>query len=134
MIRVPIRLQRLLPSIVRAAQRVYDEWSQDESGFDEEVGYGGICHLIADEIVGVVADAGVMCTSVSASHEVHVYTVLRLDRSGVWLIDIRPYVYERGGGYNWKKIPGVKFDKSDITVELLDPDPNSFREYTGEYE
>jgi len=39
-----------------------------------------------------------------------------------------------GGGYNWKKIPDVKFDKSDITVELLDPDPNSFREYTGEYE
>jgi len=29
-------------------------------------------------------------------------------------VDIPPYTYETGGGYNWKKIPDVTFDASDI--------------------
>ena len=40
----------LKPEIAKVAQAVYDEWDENE---DEYAG-GGICHLIADEIVSLL--------------------------------------------------------------------------------
>jgi hypothetical protein len=128
---IPPDLKRLIPKLLKAAQEQYDSWNQDEDGIDEEVGSGGICHLIADRHVEVISKAGIDCTTVSSSHEVHVYTVAVLP-SGVWLIDIRPENYERGGGYTWKKLPSVRFHHSDLTIELLSADPEDFSEYTEE--
>lgn len=34
-----------------------------------------------------------------------------------FIIDIPYYEYEVGSGYNWKKIPDVKFDASSIIIE-----------------
>lgn len=129
---IPDQIQQLMPAIVQAAQRVYRGWQQDPEGHDEELGTGGICHLISEEIVGIADAAGITCTSVSSTHEVHVYTVLRLPRLGVWMVDIHPNVYERGGGYTWRKIPDVQFSEQDITVELLDRDPGAFERYVDE--
>ena len=36
--------------LATAAQKIYDEWFQDEEGYDHEVGHGGICHLIAGQL------------------------------------------------------------------------------------
>jgi hypothetical protein len=127
---VPDELRALLPTFVRLAQKTYDDWSQDPE--HDDLDGGGICHLIADALVGAMADRGIVCTSVSAHiGEVHVYSVARL-ASGVWLVDIEPSVYERGSAYTWTKIPDVNFEESDITIELLDPDPKNFRDYMEE--
>jgi hypothetical protein len=128
---IPPELQRLVPEFLRVAQEVYDAWELDDEGYDWQVGSGGICHLIADEIAGVVSTVAKTCSTVSATHEVHVYTVAALD-SGVWLIDIRPWVYETGGGYSWKKIPEVNFEEADLTFDQLSCDPRDFREFVDE--
>ena len=129
----PRRSPRRSPRIVRVAQKQYDDWTVDEEGYDEEVGGGGICHLIADEIVEVLDKHDVMATTVSSSHEVHVYVVARVP-TGVWQIDIRPHVYERGGGYSWTKIPGVTFDASDVEVDRLSSNPRDFKEYVEDWQ
>lgn len=128
-VRVPAEIKRLIPSLLKAAQTEYDAWEQDAEGYDEELGEGGICHLIADAHASVLTDERIDCTTVSSTHEVHVYTVAVLP-SGVWLVDIRPHVYERGGGYSWKKLPNVRFRASDLTIEQLSADPEDFSEYT----
>jgi len=128
---IPPELRSLVPEFLRVAQEVYDAWELDDEGYDWQVGGGGICHLIADEIAGVVSQVARTCSTVSATDEVHVYTVAALD-SGVWLIDIRPYVYETGGGYSWKKIPGVSFEEADLTFDQLSCDPRDFREFVDE--
>ncbi|MGA7119683.1 MAG: GNAT family N-acetyltransferase, partial [Polyangiaceae bacterium] len=130
---IPPEIAKALPEIVRVAQKQYDDWTVDEEGYDEEVGGGGICHLIADEIVEVLDKHDVMATTVSSSHEVHVYVVARVP-TGVWQIDIRPHVYERGGGYSWTKIPGVTFDASDVEVDRLSSNPRDFKEYVEDWQ
>ena len=126
---IPQEISDALPELVRLAQERYDEWQLNEDGYDSEVGSGGICHLIADSFANHLGKGGRLCTTVSSDHEVHVYVVLRLP-SGVWLVDIRPYHYETGGGYSWKKIPDVKFDEEHITVDCLSSNPKEFRNYT----
>ncbi len=134
----PQEIQSILPDILKLAQEEYDKWEQDEEGYAEGYGYGGICHLIAEQIANRISANGIICTTVSSDHEVHVYTVIRLPKSsqnpGVYQIDIRPYIYESGGGYTWKKLPDVIFDESDIEVSRLSPDPRDFKEYIGEWE
>lgn len=127
---IPPEIKEAMPDLVRLAQERYDAWQLDEDGYDSEVGSGGICHLIADSFANHLGKGGRLCTTVSSDHEVHVYVVLRLP-SGVWLVDIRPYHYETGGGYSWEKIPDVQFDENHITIDLLSPNPREFREYTG---
>lgn len=121
-------LKALRTRFAQVAQKEYDNWCQDEDGHCEWNGYGGICHLIADAMADAMSEAGIVCSTVSSFHEVHVYCVAQVVE-GIYEVDIRPYVYETGGGYTWKKIPDVVFEPSDITIQLLDPDPNSFNEY-----
>jgi len=134
------QLEALRPQFAAAAQAVYDEWdASDEIDGDAEVGQGGICHLIADKILDVVASnlPDLNMTTISSSHEVHVYVVVgetTVNDEGdkdedYYLIDIRPHVYETGGGYTWKKIPDVAFTPDDITIDWaealeLDEDGN----------
>lgn len=128
---VPSEIRAILSKIVSSVQGVYDAWNQNDEGYDEELGSGGICHLIADEIASIASNAGIRSATVSSSHEVHVYTIMRLP-SGVWLVDIRPHVYEVGGAYTWRKIKNVVFEPDDVTVEMLDRNPRRFREYADE--
>lgn len=118
----------LRPALAAAAQRVYDAWDASDVDGDWQVGFGGICHLIADALIEVLWGAGIEATTVSSSHEVHVYVVART-ADGVFLVDIPHGLYETGGGYNWTKIPEVTFDASDVVVDLLSTDPNDIREY-----
>jgi len=123
-------LKALLPQIIQAAQSAYDSWAQDENGHDEELGVGGICQDIASEISSVLSSHGFDCTTVSQEiGEQHVYTVVKLE-DGVYEVDIPPYVYETGGGYNWRKIPNVKFNANHVIINRIDGDPESFKNYT----
>lgn len=129
------QLKALRPQFAAAAQEVYDEWdASDEVDGDWQVGQGGICHLIADKILDVVASniPDLNMTTISSSHEVHVYVVAGrttiidpepppVTEDEYYSIDIRPYIYETGGGYNWKKIPDVVFTPDDITIDWAEP-------------
>jgi hypothetical protein len=127
-------IPHLFPLMVAAAQKVYDEWdSSDPEYGDAEVGFGGICHLIADEICSVLSNAGYEASTVSASMgDVHVY-VLAKTQEGVYEVDIHPSYYETGGGYNWEKIPNVTFSESDISFNRITANPNDFEGMTEAY-
>jgi hypothetical protein len=120
-----------LAKICAAAQNVYDRWDQSDPDDDELAG-GGICHLIADQIVNVLDNAGMSVTTVSSMHEVHVYCVGQF-RDGVIEIDIPYGYYERGGGYTWQKIPNVHFTPDMVHIELLDHDPARIDQYVEEW-
>lgn len=125
-------VKSLMPLFVAAAQKVYDEWEQDEEGVDEVLGTGGICQDIASGIAGVLSSHGIDCSEVSQSiGEQHVYVICKL-QEGVYEIDIPPYSYETGGGYTWQKIPGVVFDESYVVVHRLSSDPNEFEQYSSD--
>lgn len=126
-------LKELMPHLVAAAQEQYDAWEQDEEGCDPELGSGGICHLIADEMCSVLASAGIDCSSTHSEGvgENHVW-VTAVVREGVVTIDIPPHVYEIGSGYVWKKIPGVSITADHVHVDVIDRDPSNFRDYVSE--
>jgi hypothetical protein len=113
----PTLLTAAMPSIAAKAQEVYDLWEQDVDGMDDEYGAGGICHDIASAIVGELGELGVenALTVHSAVGENHVF-VVALVEDGVYEIDIPPQVYESGGGYVWRKIPGVVFDETSVVI------------------
>lgn len=126
-------LKSLAPQFAIAAQKVYDEWEQDEEGVDEVLGTGGICQDIAEAICGVMSSHGIDCSSVSQSiGEQHVYSICQI-QEGVYEVDIPPYSYENGGGYTWTKIPNVKFDETYITIHRLSSDPSEFEQYTADF-
>jgi hypothetical protein len=126
-------LKSLKPQFAAAAQKVYDEWdASDETYGDAEVGFGGICHLIVDEWVDLVAKRGYNATSFSHSEQVHVSMTVwanppergedededdyASEQVEVFDVDLNPYNYETGGGYNWKKIPDVTIDPNNISI------------------
>lgn len=116
------------------AQTIYDKWDASDKYYgDWQVGFGGICHLIADEITSHLNDIGIYAQTVSSDAEVHVYVVTKT-KEGVYLVDIPPHLYETGGGYNWKKIPEVVFNENYIVIHKLSSNPKDFREYVEYYE
>ena len=125
-------LKSLLPQLAAAAQTEYDAWQQDADGMDEELGAGGICHLIADQMVAILSEEGfeAVATHSDGVGENHVWVTAQI-KEGVVLIDIPPGVYESGGGYVWRKLPGIVFSEKDIVVDRIDRDPSKFAEYAG---
>lgn len=112
-------LEQLRPKLINAAQVEYDSWVADDDGYDEEVGYGGICHLIADAICEVLQNNSIDCTTQSSEiGETHVWAVAYDENDFVaYIVDIPPNVYETGAAYTWKKIPNIKFNLNDIYFE-----------------
>lgn len=125
-------IKGLLPNMATAAQKAYDHWEQDEEGMDPELGAGGICQDIAEEISGVLASHGIEASTVSQTIEdQHVYTIAQV-AEGVVRVDIHPSVYETGSGYHWKKRLNVTIHPTDIDVEIVDKNPTKYEEYTKE--
>lgn len=125
-------LTSLLPRLAAAAQAEYDAWHQDDDGMDEELGAGGICHLIADQMVGILSDEGfeAVTTHSDGIGENHVWVTAQISE-GVVTVDIPPGVYESGGGYVWRKRPGIVFSPKDVIIDRIDRDPAKFAEYAG---
>jgi hypothetical protein len=109
-------LEFLRPDIVKAAQEVLDAWQVDEQGFDEEFGAGGACDAIAIAISDLVANLdGIDIIQAGQDGDDHAWIIARRG-DHAFEIDIPPYVYETGGGYNWKKKPNVQIQPSDIII------------------
>jgi hypothetical protein len=117
------KLNAFRPQLAAIAQQQYDEWDASGEYGDNEVGFGGICHLIADAWADLLSEQGYNTTTWSHSDEVHVSLMVwentqeERDEEEIEVVDVdlNPYIYEKGGGYNWTKIPDVTIDPSDIT-------------------
>jgi hypothetical protein len=127
-------IKKLVPQMVVAAQKVYDEWQQDENGEDPELGVGGVCQDIAEAISGVLNSNGIDAATVDngGMGEQHVWAIAKTF-DGVYEVDIPYSSYERGGGYTWRKIPNVKFTPRDIHIYKLSVDPEDFEKMTDSY-
>ncbi len=114
------RVYALSPQLVAAAQTQYDAWNQDQDGFDEELGCGGLCQNIAEDFCSILGEAGFAAEMVDNNGvgEQHVWA--EFEEQG-WriAIDIPPGIYESGGGFCWKKRPGVKFCRNHLCIFTL---------------
>lgn len=120
-------LLSLRENLINTAQVIYNEWEQDEEGIDEFYGSGGICDDIADAMCKVInekTDYG--CFSLYNEYDCHtaIY-VHEMETKTIYKVDIPPYVYEIGTGYNWKKIKDVSFNVDNVEIteeewEMLD--------------
>lgn len=115
------RIEALRPQLAAKAQQRYDEWEQDDEGHDEWMGFGGICHEIADLFSDVFLEAGIDTTSIHFDDVNHVACVAYDDDEG-YIVDMPCGLYERGGGYRWRKIKDVVFEPSDITISRISRD------------
>ena len=121
--------KNLIPMILPKVQKEYDDW--DETNVDTYAG-GGICHILAEAICDVLGNNGIECTTVSSSHEQHVYVAGKF-AEGIYIIDIPHHTYETGGGFSWKKIPNITFETGDVTFYMASSDPADWKNYTDEY-
>lgn len=117
------RLMALRGELATVAQKVYDEWDASDPEFgDPEVGFGGICQNIAEALADAMQQHGFDIRIFDAQMgEQHVWTGVR-HGDEAYHVDIPPGTYETGGGYNWKKIPGVTFTPDDIVIDPADLD------------
>ncbi len=118
------KLMALRGEMAAAAQKVYDDWAQDEEGNDFEYGCGGICDNIA-EAIGDVASSktGANATTQNSEGmgENHTWAIV-WDDDEAYEVDIAPGNYETGGGYAWKKRLGVEFTAGIVGMGLIDRD------------
>lgn len=111
------RLMALREAMASAAQQEYDGWNQDDEGIDEELGGGGICDRISESMANVIDGSieGAEFRDGGQEGDDHAYNYVRIGDEAFG-VDIPPHVYETGGGYNWSKIPGVKFKPDDVDI------------------
>lgn len=133
-------IEHIIPNIVIAAQEIYDAW--DERMADELNG-GGICHIIAEEILSLLypiyskySEDSQKYTTTSSNFEQHVYVIcVAKNKRGtdmIYSIDIPHGYYETGGGFSWDKIPDVKFTNNMVHISELST-ATDWTGYTEEY-
>ena len=105
---------------VQRVQLVYDAWEQDEDGFDEVYGGGGICDDVAAALVDALQAAGVEAATYHYEQDNHTVALARLHGRTVE-VDIPLHLYESGSWYSYTKKPGVRFSSAHITVVELGP-------------
>lgn len=129
------KIRELYPLIIQKAQNEYDNWEQDEDGFDEINGAGGICHHIADSMVSVISssldkpDNYVFVETKSVSDVQHVNVLIAVEE-GIYELDIPYSIYEEGGGFTWIKKPDVIFSINDIAEFRLEVNLENIQNYT----
>lgn len=121
-------LRALFLKIAQLGQNEYDQWSQDDTGYDVEVGHGGICHLIADQIVNFLNNHEIEAVTHSLDSEVHVLVIVKLI-DGIYSLDIPYQYYETGGGYIWKKKSDVIFTENFVTSNKISSKLEDFNNY-----
>ncbi len=113
------RLVSLRPALARAAQAVYDFWDQDENGVCEVRGTGGICDDIADAFGEALSARRIDFVITGSPQRNHTWVVV-YDAAHAYDVDVHPDRYERGSGFRWCKIPGVKIRPQDVLIHPLD--------------
>lgn len=122
----------LTPQLAIAAQEQLDEWVQDEEGFDEVLGAGGACGLIADAMASVLSENGVVFARIDTEFDGGHEFIAALCDEGVVTIDIPARIYENGAGFVWTKKPGVILSPDDVHIDVV-RDPMSEAEFLAEY-
>src|SRR3977135_2811948 len=97
------RVQKVSSLLAARAQEIYNEWEQDDSGYDEEFGTGGICDAIADALMGVIAEKfpSPYVDIGGQDGDDHAWVVVTWRNGWQTGVDIDPNVYECGSGYVW---------------------------------
>jgi hypothetical protein len=113
-------LAKLRPQLAAAAQAVVDEWEQDEDGVDEEWGMGGACDRVADAMADIIAKElpEVDVRGGGQDGDDHAFLLVTRHREQ-YNVDIPANVYEIGGGYRWRKIPGAFITPEDVLIEAV---------------
>ena len=127
-------INNLKYDLINAAQKVYNQWEQDEEGHDEWYGSGGICDDIAEAMCDVINNkTQYACFHLYNEYDCHtsIYVYDRENRE-IYNVDIPPYVYEQGTAYTWKKIPNVQFFENDVTIENRSYDYDDFIDENGD--
>lgn len=106
-------------AIANLAQGIYNDWSQDGDGSDDVYGSGGICDAISGAIGEHLASHGFDVHEGSQEGDDHSWT-MAVKGPDVFGVDIPHHIYESGGGYSWKKLPGVKFGPEHVHVFKID--------------
>jgi hypothetical protein len=117
-------IYRLRKELTLAAQSIYDEWDQDEDGVDDYYGSGGICDDISDAMCKVISNkTNYDCFHLYNEYDCHtsIY-VYDTKTKQIYNVDIPPHVYEKGTGYNWKKINNVSFNINHINIDEVEWD------------
>lgn len=111
------QLETLRPQIATAAQNIYDQWQGEN---DEEIGAGGICDEIANEVSNIITSEidDIKLDDWGHEGDEHAAIIARRGEEA-YLIDIPYSLYETGGGYSWKKIEGVKLEPSDVQIVAI---------------
>lgn len=110
--------------LILAAQKIYNEWKQDEDGYDEVYGSGGICDDIAGAMCSVIySKTEYGCFTLYNEYDCHTSAyVYDIEKKLLYMVDIPPYVYETGTAYTWRKIKDVEFFIRNVTIEEYDYD------------
>lgn len=103
-------VKSILADLATAAISDYESWEQDEEGYSEEYGVGGICDTIAESLVGVFelkkpeALSDWESFTMYTEHNCHtdLYVVNHKIKK-IFQLGLDPSYYESGGGYTWKK-------------------------------
>lgn len=124
-------LMRLREDMAKAAQEVYDNWQQEEDGTDWELGMGGICDRVSEAMslaieYGIKKGIPFRLREAGGDGDDHSW-LLAFNDDEMYEIDIPPSVYETGGGYAWKKRPGVEITEDDVIVH-----PQNRKDYHGD--
>lgn len=102
------------------AQEVYDDWTQNEEGWDEMYGGGGICDNVALALVDALNEAGIPAFSHHYEDENHTVAIAQMGEYTV-VVDIPFGCYETGSWYRYKKIPDVTFTPDMVTITRIGP-------------
>jgi len=115
------QLEALREQLAAAAQAVVDDWQQDEEGYDEEYGEGGVCDAVAQELAGVIADAvdDVDFEEGGWEGDDHAWLLVRRGAE-LYAVDIPPGVYETGAGYRWRKREDAVVEPDDVIIEAVE--------------
>lgn len=118
------RVKLLAPRIVKQAQKILDEWEQDEEGWDEYYGYGGACGEIEREaIAAVLMEAGIDTMEGGQEGDDHAWAIAYdTETKEAVAVDIPHSCYEQGSGYSWRKLHDVSLRPEDVVVDDINYD------------
>lgn len=115
------KLLSIRSDISDEAQKVVDSWEQDEEGYDQDFGYGGVCDAVSEAIASMVSSKidNVDITDGGQDGDDHAFIIV-YDEVEAFAVDIPPNVYETGGGYSWKKRADASISPNDVIVYPVD--------------
>jgi hypothetical protein len=108
-------LDKLKKDIAMGAKKIIDDWTQDDDGFDEFLGYGGCCDEIASEIAEIISLNINEIDEIDIVGEDHAFVFVSRGEEK-YFVDIPDYLYEIGRGYEWRKKKEINIDENSVEI------------------